>query len=411
MATEINKREFLEETVEAAKEAVSEIFGEKFEEVEKRSAETMKKMQTDFMADMKRINNPNTAKDAQQFIEAALAAGKNGNTEKALKYIKGRYEKDSSYKGVVEAIEKTIGTTDLSSGGVFVNEDQSPNVIEYLQNKTIFDKMEGIIEVPVRGTWTIPKETNALSGSNIAEGGTVNEASPTTGALKLELKKVESVSAFYEESLQDNYIATSTWLSQKIRRDLAVKTDLDLLRGTGTANTVKGLRYLPNSSNIADIAATTSTISFVLAELKKCILALANKNIAFRNPYWIMAPRTAAHIQFLSDTGNYMFMNGVGVMGGTLIGMPAIVSNQVPITAGTGSSSEIYLVDASEILIGKGNGMELKMTDVGSYSNSSGTLTSTFAEGSIAMKATVRHDIALMQDYACAIRTAVGYGA
>ena len=289
---EVNKREFLDETVEAAKEAVSDIFGEKFEEVEKSSADRMKKMQTDLMSEIRRKKNPNNAKDTQRFMEAALAAGKSGDATKALKYIKGKYEGDSSYKNTVESIEKVIGTTDLSSGGILVNEDINPNVIEYLNPITIFDKMDGVIKVPVRGSLTLPKETNRLSPSNIAEGGTVNEGSPTLGALKLELKKIEAVSAFYEEALTDDFVAVSSWLSQKMRRDLAKKADLDLLRGTGTANTVKGLRYLPNSSNIADIAATTSTLAFVMLELKKCINALANNNIGFNNPYWIMAPRS-----------------------------------------------------------------------------------------------------------------------
>lgn len=405
---EVKKSDLMEEV----KTLVSEVMGEEIkvltEAAEKRNKEDMAKLS----ALLESKNAPDKEASATKLIESVLAAGVNGSAVRACDYAKKRYESDKSYGNTVKILEasKTIGTTDYSSGGIFVNDDIDPGSIEYLRPVTIFDRMTGTRTIPLKGTYTMPKQTGTGTASYIGEGQTVNESSATFGSIKMEAKKLEAVTAVYEESIEDSIVATSQLAAQDLRELLTVKSDLTLLRGPVTDYAPKGLRYWANSSNVSDItSSTTSTITYVLANVSAMLLALANNNVRPVNPYWIMAPRTAIFLQYLVDgAGGYPFMNSIGINGGVFMGMPVITSTQVPINL-TSSTSEIYLVDASQIVLGNGRELNLKMTDVGSYKNSSGSYTSAFADGSVALKATMRHDFALRQDYACAIKTAVNW--
>ena len=99
---------------------------------------------------------------------------------------------------------------------------------------------------------------------------------------------------------------------------------------------------------------TEAPAAQVEADLKLLVGSLNDSGALFQNPYFIMRPRTALHLATLRDSNGVRTFPNVTVAGGDVLGIPVIVSANVPIDVGTGDATVIVLVDAAEILLAEG---------------------------------------------------------
>ena len=124
---------------------------------------------------------------------------------------------------------------------------------------------------------------------------------------------------------------------------------------------------------------------------------------------WIMAPRTQMHLMNLRDgNGNYAFPE---VMSGRLRNKPIFLTTQIPINLGGGTESEIYLVDAAQIVVGEHMGIEISMSTEAAYNDGTGTMRAAFSRDETVMRAILQHDINARHLAAIAILTGVTWGA
>lgn len=69
---------------------------------------------------------------------------------------------------------------------------------------------------------------------------------------------------------------------------------------------------------------------------------------------WILHPRTAGYLARLRGTGGALAYPGIGVTGGSLLGIPAIVSAGVPVSDGSPDTTQISLIVGSGIALAGG---------------------------------------------------------
>ena len=94
----------------------------------------------------------------------------------------------------------------------------------------------------------------------------------------------------------------------------------------------------------------------------------------------------------------------------TLHQWPVFTTTNIPITLGGGTETEIYFVDADEVILGEVDAIEIEMSREAAYKNASGSMVSAFQRDQSLIRATLRHDLAVRHPESIAIKTAVTWG-
>lgn len=99
----------------------------------------------------------------------------------------------------------------------------------------------------------------------------------------------------------------------------------------------------PITQGITTAVSSGSTLAQIDADLKLLITALISGGSNLVNAIWILSPTTATYLASLRGTGGIPAFPAIGVNGGTLLGLPVIVS--------AGCSGQIVLLDQSRLVI------------------------------------------------------------
>jgi HK97 family phage major capsid protein len=106
--------------------------------------------------------------------------------------------------------------------------------------------------------------------------------------------------------------------------------------------------------------------------------------------------------------GNYVFR--AEMLNGTLWGFPYKTTTLVPTNLGSGSDSEIYLVDFADAVYGDTMRMSIEAFDQMSYTDpSTGNLVSAGQRDQTVIRAITEHDFGMRHDASVAILTGVAW--
>lgn len=106
-------------------------------------------------------------------------------------------------------------------------------------------------------------------------------------------------------------------------------------------------------------ASTGSTLSAIDTDLRGLVEELSGEDL--QSARWILHPRSAAFLAALRGTSGSPAFPGIGVTGGQLLGIPAIVSAGVPMD-GSPDETQIALIVGSGIVLAGGEGIELRLS-------------------------------------------------
>ena len=186
---------------------------------------------------------------------------------------------------------------------------------------------------------------------------------------------------------------------------LGQRGDLAFIRGAGTQYTPKGLRYWAPSANV--IAANgTVNLANVTTDLGKLWLQLANGNVRFLRPGWLIAPRTFNYLMNVRDgNGNFAFREEM--MAGRLWGYPFAYTTQIPINLGGGSNeSEVYLADFADVVIAEQEGLIIDVFDGAAYHDGTNVVAAVSADQTV-LRAIQEHDLVMRHEESVAVLTTV----
>ena len=170
--------------------------------------------------------------------------------------------------------------------------------------------------------------------------------------------------------LQAEVVAGATDMAEVI----GLRADLSFLRGTGAASEPTGIR------NIAGVNVVSSGVNGATPtydSLMDLVSPHRTANSRFDSPGWIFNGRLLTTLEKVKDT-NGRYLKEAGLLEfdptgntGKLLGFPFRVSNQIPVTLTTGSSSdcsEIYFSSSwSEAWIGQEQTLAIDVSREASY--------------------------------------------
>lgn len=308
-------------------------------------------------------------------------------------------------------VAMALNTGAASAGGVLVPQAFMADMVELLTPKSVVRSM-GAIPLPMpNGNLTVPKMTGGATSYYVSESAAGTASEQTFGDLSLSAKHMITLVPVSNQLLQ--YSGVSQNVESLIVGDMVnsmgLREDLAYIRGDGTANTPKGFRNLAPAANIV-AASDGATVQKVEADLSKLELKLLNANVRMLKPGWVMNPTTFMFLHSLRDgNGNKVYPE---LLQNQLRGKPLAVTTQVPANLGTGTESELYLVDFADAIIGESGTVTLAISTEASYTDPvSGTVKNAFTSNQTLIRAVSSNDFGMRHDASVAVLTGVKWGA
>lgn len=220
--------------------------------------------------------------------------------------------------------------------------------VDLVQPKTILGRLQGVRRMPfgsrmiglsaaTRAHWVKPGNAIPVSGSAF------------TAPNEIHRKAVAAIMVASDDLLR----SADPQVEQALVADLVGATVAALdeafidVANAGTDATPTSITYGGPST-----ASTGSDLDAIRFDLKGLVATLVDGGANLMRASWVMHPRTATHLAALRGgaCGAPAFPD-IGVNGGTLLGLPAIVSASVPVTADTSAETTITLIDADGVLL------------------------------------------------------------
>jgi HK97 family phage major capsid protein len=291
----------------------------------------------------------------------------------------------------------TVGTVSSPSTGAgnLVSQDLlGSSFIELLYNAMVVKKAGARILSDLSGDVLIPKITGGAAAYWVAENTAITGASAQTFT---QVSMKPKTLGAYTELSRKLLLQSSMDVEGLIRSDMAIQLALAIdkaaLVGNGSGATPTGIL---NTSGVGDVSCGGTAPEYV--DLLGLWSDVGNSNAAIGSLAWVFNAKMAATLKqiYPNSTGgdNPVLMGDI--MNGTILGIPAYVTNQIANTFGSGDTSTsgaltaIIFGNFADLLIGQWSGVDVI---VDPYTNSS--------------SGTVR--IVLLQDVDVAIRHAESF--
>lgn len=338
--------------------------------------------------------------------------------ESVREVAKSLYGENSSVYGIVaKAAVGAATTTGATWAGPLVGEESSlfADFVEFLRPQTILgrfgaDAVPSLRRVPFRTA--LIGQTTGGNGYWVGEGA----AKPLTkfdfSRTVLEPTKVANIAVVTEEVLRDSSPSAEMIVRDQLAAALRERLDIDFIdpakaavAGVSPASILNGVTPVPSSGVDADA---------VRADIRALFGAFIAANNAPTSGVWIMEATTALSLSLMQNPLGQAEFPGITMNGGTLFGLPAIVSEYVP----TGivalvNASDIYLADDGGISVDMSREASLQMDDAPTNNSATPTATSLvsmFQTNSVAFRAERTISWAPRRTSASAYLTGVAWG-
>jgi HK97 family phage major capsid protein len=288
----------------------------------------------------------------------------------------------------------------------------SDRLIELLRPKSTIRSLPGVRNIPLpNGNLTLPRQS--VAGVATYDGEMVNATNgdPTTDSIALSAKKLRCQVVQSGEMVRRSSPSSMSMVRDDILQVTSLKEDSTFLRAAGSATIPKGLKAFADVGAAGVIVANqTVNVANVTTDLGLLILKLRNSDVPFLNPVFILSPRSERWLMDARDgNGNFAFPE---MARGMLRQYPYRVTTQIPDNITDGGitlTSEVYFVDASELLLGDTPTFELRMSDVATYYDGA-ALQSAFSQDAVVYQLIVEHDLQIRHNASVAYLSRVIWG-
>ncbi|WP_448680008.1 phage major capsid protein [Pseudomonas nicosulfuronedens] len=263
---------------------------------------------------------------------------------------------------VTKAAVAAATTTDATWAGPLVGDETNvfADFVEYLRPQTILGRF-GNNGVP--SLRRVPFRTPLIGQTSGGDGYWVGEgnAKPLTkfdfNRTTLEPLKVANIAVATMEVIRDSSPSADGIIRDQLAAALRERLDIDFIdptkaavAGISPASILNGVAGIPSSGNDADA---------VRADIKALFSAFIAANNAPTSGVWLMPATTALALSLMQNPLGQAEFPGISMTGGTLFGLPVIVSEYIPTDSG---GAIVALVNASDIYLGDEGGIDLSMS-------------------------------------------------
>jgi HK97 family phage major capsid protein len=294
----------------------------------------------------------------------------NGNMDRAARLAVSRYGENSKAFGTLKALSdrgfNSLEKAEVPAGATVANnwaEDlvgdttsAFADFVEYLRPQTILGKF-GTNGIPSlrRVPFRVPliSQTAGGSGAWVGEGKAKPVTSFDFSRTTLEPLKVANICILTDEVIRDSSPSAEAIVRDQLVQALVgvIDTDFVAVANNGTANV--------KPASITNAAPNGASSGSDAEGVRDDIRSLLGEYIAANNPpstgVLIMRSDTALAISMMVNALGQTEFNGIGMGGGTLLGIPVITSQYV-------ESGIVIMANASDIYLADDGGFRLDMS-------------------------------------------------
>ena len=336
---------------------------------------------------------------------------------------KTRYPDDQRIQNVAKAAVSAATTSDASWAGALVGDESAvfADFVEFLRPMTILGRF-GTGGIP--SLRTVPFRVPLIGQTSGGQGYWVGEgkAKPLTkfdfSRTTLEPLKVANIAVMSEEVLRYSSPGADVLIRDQLAQALAERMDIDFIDPAKAA--VAGISPASITNGVTPISASgTGTADDVRADLRSLYQNFIAANNTPSSAVLIMNGTTALALSLMVNALGQPEFPSVSMSGGTLNGVPVIVSEYIP-TDSTGSivimanAGDIYMGDEGGVMVDMSREASLEMDDAPTHDSDTPTgtsLVSLWQTNSVAMRAERFINWKLRRESAVAYLTGVNWGA
>jgi len=257
-----------------------------------------------------------------------------------------------------------------STDPALIPTNYTTRLIELLRPASVIDSLPGVRHLPLdNGNLTLSRQSSAASSSYSGEQTNIALSAPGTDSIVLAAKKQTSMVVQSGELMRRSSPDSDAMVRDDLIAVTALKKDLTFIRAAGSSTEPKGLKAFADVGTLGVVTANqTVSVANITADLGKLLLKLRSANVRFRAPVFILSPRSERYLMDLRDgNGNMAFPE---MERGLLRSLPYRVTTQIPETLTVGGvtlCTEVYVVEATELLIGDTKTFELQVSTEAAY--------------------------------------------
>jgi len=284
----------------------------------------------------------------------ALARSK-GNLMQAAEIAKQWGDSTPQVETILKAAVAAGTTTDTAWAKPLVEyENMASEFAELLRPATIIGRIPGLRRVPFN--IKIPRQTGGSSVGWVGEGKPKPVSALAFDQVTLGMAKTAGIVVITDELARSSSPAAEEVVRQDLIDQTAQFLDRQFVDPTVTA--VSGVSPASITNGVTAITASGTDADAFRADAKQLMAGYIAANMSLAGAVWIMTETQALSLALmLNPLGQQEFAGMTATGTGTLLGLPVIISENIPAQAQvTGppaipAGSRIILVKASEILL------------------------------------------------------------
>ena len=210
-----------------------------------------------------------------------------------------------------------------------------------LRPLTIIGKLTGLRSVPFSTSY--PRQTAGGVDGWVGQGAPAPVGEITLETATMGFAKATGIVVVTTELARSSKPSAEILLRNELLAGMARFLDEQFIDPAVTAIGDTSPASITNGLTAAQSSDSTATA--IAADLGALVATMADADVPFSAPFSIMRGADAAKLAAKRDTAGAPAFPDVRVNGGTLLGIPIVVSNSVPVSGG----SIVVLVDASLI--------------------------------------------------------------
>lgn len=281
----------------------------------------------------------------------ALARSK-GNLMQAAEIAKTWSDSTPEVESVLKAAVSAGTTTDTTWAKPLVEyTNMTSEFAELLRPATIIGRIPGLRRVPFE--IKIPRQTGGSSVSWVGENKPKPVSALSFDQISLGRAKTAGIVVITDELAR----ASSPSAEQIVRDDLVAQTAqfLDSQFVDPAKAAVANVSPASITNGVTPVAASGTDAEAARADAKALMSKFLTANLSLSGAVWIMTEVQALGFALLLNPLGQPEFPGIqinGASGGTFMGLPVVLSENVPLNATSGSEgSRIILAKANEILL------------------------------------------------------------
>lgn len=300
----------------------------------------------------------------------------------------------------------------FTDGGALVSDNFVGSELIELLRAAAAIRRAGARSIPlVNGSATIPKVTGGSTAYWGFEGENITASQMTTGAVNLVEKKLTALVPFSNDWAKNASLEVTRLIRDDMVRSAANAEDVAFLRADGLTNEPKGIYYWVGAAGRTNSAGTS--LANVRTDIRVSKNRLGNANAPMVRRAWFIHSRAANYMgwDLVDGNSNFAFPQMQQGEGANLGGGTVFEDNNIPITLGAGTDTEIYYVEMSECFIGDNGELEIEVFRNATYVDSGGNLRSGVSRDESVVRLIRKVDFAMRHTESAHVLEAVGYGA